>query len=85
MEPRSYIENEAKYSDIDIAIVPGIVFNREKSRIGFGKGYYDRYFNRENNHIIKIGIGYDFQLVDYFESDGTDVSMDIIITELRII
>jgi 5-formyltetrahydrofolate cyclo-ligase len=86
LEPRSYIENEANYNEIDIAFVPGIAFEREnKNRIGFGKGYYDEYFNRFNNNITKIGIAYDFQIVNFFESIGTDVAMNKIVTEKRVI
>lgn len=65
-------------SDIDLVIVPGVAFDRYKSRLGRGKGYYDKYFVM--NKIKKIGIGYDFQLVDNVPTANYDIKMDIIIT-----
>lgn len=85
LEPRSYINCEAKHCDIDLAIVPGVAFDRERNRIGFGKGFYDEYFRRESNSIIKVGVAYDFQIVDFFNPSEYDVPMNIIVTENRII
>ena len=69
----------AKTSDIDISVVPGIAFDRSGMRIGFGKGYYDRFLSEFNGH--KIGLCYDFQLYDSVPHDEHDIPMDIIITE----
>jgi len=63
---------------IDLVIVPGIAFDRNKNRLGRGKGYYDRYFNNKN--ITKIGICYDFQLLEIIPTEPFDVRMDKIIT-----
>lgn len=63
---------------IDLVIVPGIAFDRNKNRLGRGKGYYDRYFN--NKSITKIGICYDFQLLEVIPTEPFDVRMDRIIT-----
>lgn len=67
-------------NDIDLIIVPGIAFDRKGNRVGRGKGYYDRLL-RETT-AIKIGIGYDFQLLeDNIETEEHDVKVDLIITE----
>lgn len=63
---------------IDIVLVPGIAFDKSKNRLGRGKGYYDRYFTNKN--ITKVGICYDFQLLENVPTDSYDVKMDIIIT-----
>ncbi len=63
---------------IDLVIVPGIAFDKGKNRLGRGKGYYDRYFN--NKSITKIGVCYDFQLLEVIPTGPFDVSMDKIIT-----
>lgn len=70
-------------SKIDLVIVPGIAFDRNKSRLGRGKGYYDRYFM--NKRIKKIGIGFDFQLLDEVPTASFDIKMDKIITPSHII
>jgi 5-formyltetrahydrofolate cyclo-ligase len=63
---------------IDLVIVPGIAFDKAKNRLGRGKGYYDRYFNNKN--ITKIGVCYDFQLLEIIPTEPFDVRMDKIIT-----
>lgn len=63
---------------IDIVLVPGIAFDKSKNRLGRGKGYYDRYFTNKN--VTKVGICYDFQLLENVPTESYDVKMDIIIT-----
>ena len=72
-------ETQREYlKTIDLAIVPGIAFDKKKNRMGRGKGYYDRYL--QNKNIVKIGIGFDFQLLENLPVDAHDVALDIIIT-----
>lgn len=69
----------AQISDIDISIIPGVAFDRSGMRIGFGKGYYDRFLAEFEG--LKIGLCYDFQLYESVPHDEHDIAMDIIITE----
>ena len=69
--------------NIELIIVPGIAYDNRGNRVGRGKGYYDRLLNRTK--ATKIGIGYDFQLVDEIDSEPHDITMDIVITDSRII
>ena len=69
--------------NIELIIVPGIAYDNRGNRVGRGKGYYDRLLSRTK--ATKIGIGYDFQLVDEIDSDPHDITMDIVITDSRII
>ena len=80
--------NDFLNGKIDIVIVPGIAFNEKGGRIGFGKGYYDKFFSeREKNgdKILKISLAYDFQIDNRFKEEEHDKNVDIIITEKRII
>lgn len=70
---------------LDMVIVPGICFGRDRSRIGYGKGYYDRYLKRVRDNCIKIGLAYDFQVLDDIPTSGNDIRMDMIVTESGII
>lgn len=63
---------------IDLVIVPGVAFDIKKNRLGRGKGYYDRFFSK--NKTLKIGIGFDFQLLDSIPTNRMDIRMDKIIT-----
>ncbi len=73
----------AKPKEIEIAIVPGIVFDERGYRIGYGKGYFDRLLSKTN--AKKIGLAYDFQVLKEIPSEQHDVKMDMIITERRIL
>lgn len=69
-------------SEIELIVTPGVAYDRNGNRVGRGKGYYDRLL--AETRAVKIGVGYDFQLIDDdIETDGHDVQVDIIITENR--
>ncbi|MDD7462402.1 MAG: 5-formyltetrahydrofolate cyclo-ligase [Prevotellaceae bacterium] len=63
------------FSNIDLIIVPGMSFDSEGSRLGRGKGYYDRFLSQVP-HIYKIGICFDFQKVDHVPTSPHDIKMD---------
>ena len=71
-------------NELDLIVVPGLAFDSNKGRIGYGAGYYDRYFekiNKENkSRITKLVLAYDFQVVDKVKMDNNDVRVDLIIT-----
>ncbi|NLK63755.1 MAG: 5-formyltetrahydrofolate cyclo-ligase [Tissierellia bacterium] len=68
--------------EIDLVIVPGIVFDKNLNRIGFGKGYYDRILRKLKPSAKKIAVAHDFQVLEEIPSEEHDVKMDMIITEL---
>ncbi len=63
-----------------ICIVPAICFDAMGYRIGYGKGFYDRFFS-ENKCFLKVGLSYSDFVIDKIFSDDNDISVDIIITE----
>lgn len=65
--------------DIELIITPGVAYDRRGGRLGRGKGYYDRLL--AGSKAVKIGVGYDFQLVDEIPQEPHDVRMDAVITE----
>ncbi|MAH33246.1 5-formyltetrahydrofolate cyclo-ligase [archaeon] len=75
-------------ADIDLVIVPGVVFDKSGHRIGYGHGYYDRFLDnleKINKNAVKIGLAYDFQIADKIPIEKHDVPVDKIVTEKRII
>ena len=65
------------------ALVPGIVFDRRGNRMGFGRGYYDRYLSAHPK-ITAVGICYEGQLCERLQPKPWDVPMDVIVTEYGI-
>lgn len=68
--------------DIELIIVPGVAYDRRGCRVGRGKGYYDRLLS--GTKAVKIGVAYDFQLVDDIDTDEFDVPVDIVITDRNV-
>lgn len=73
-------ENFTNYDDIDLIIIPGVAFDKHMNRMGRGKGYYDRFLHNLNDKI-KIGICFNFQLLEHIPINDNDIKMNYIITE----
>lgn len=69
---------------IDIVITPGLGFTRTGYRIGYGRGYYDKWFAR-NSVAHKIAVTFEAQIMDSLPVAVTDIPVDIIVTEQRTI
>ncbi len=63
-----------------LMIVPGVAFDKEYNRVGYGRGYYDRYLRKRPN-LIKMGIAFDVQIMEKVPNDENDCKMDMILTE----
>ena len=70
-------------TDDGIIIVPGVAFDINGNRTGYGKGYYDRYLSKHSN-LIKIGAAFSLQVVDSIDADEFDIPLDYIVTENNI-
>ena len=55
-------KNYTVIENVDVAFIPLVACDKNKNRIGFGKGYYDKFL--QNKNCIKVGICYDFQVVE---------------------
>ena len=80
LEPINGEEAEPKKGDL--FIVPGSVFDLKGHRMGYGKGCYDRYFSKYPD-VVKIGVCYDFQLLENIPHKEHDIDMDILVTDKR--
>ena len=67
------------YEAIDVAIIPGMAFDRRGNRLGRGKGYYDRFLPLLPTRVYKIGVCFPFQLLDLIPMEEHDISMDTIL------
>jgi len=64
---------------VDLFIVPGIVFDRDGYRLGWGKGYYDRLLSGID--APKIGLAYAVQVIEELPRSSYDVPMTMVVTE----
>ena len=67
----------------DILLVPLVAFNKNKFRLGYGGGYYDRYIEKINKikKILTIGMAFSFQEVKILPVNQYDKKLDFIFTE----
>ncbi|AAC07587.1 5-formyltetrahydrofolate cyclo-ligase [Aquifex aeolicus] len=80
MEP---VEGErVNPEDVDFIAVPGVAFDLEGYRLGFGKGYYDRLLKRVKG--LKVGVAYSFQVFERLPRDAWDIPVDVLVTEKNV-
>lgn len=71
------------FSFPQLIVVPGLAFDRRCARLGFGKGYYDRFLSAADG--FKLGLGYSFQLLDFLPTEAHDIFLDGVITDKEFI
>jgi 5-formyltetrahydrofolate cyclo-ligase len=81
--PEPVSDEYTSVEQLDVIIVPGVAFDHKKNRLGYGKGFYDRFLT--NKHIFTIGICFDIQLVDELPVNDSDIPVQMVITEKGII
>lgn len=70
---------------LDLALIPGVAFDRRGHRLGRGGGYYDRAFAGEDpSRPVLVGVAYDFQVVAEVPVASWDRNVDAIVSELAI-
>lgn len=78
-EPKANEENFVHKNDIDLLIVPGILFDKKGYRIGFGGGFYDRFLTDFENTTLSLVS--EIQLTDEVPNESFDIPVEYIITE----
>lgn len=69
---------------VDIAVIPGSVFDRYGGRLGYGGGYYDRFLVYDAARAFRIGLAFDIQVVEKVPVQSHDQLMDLVVTEKHI-
>ena len=67
--------------EIDLIVTPGLAFDCSGGRLGYGKGYYDRFFHRVRNDAVKAAVCFECQMFPEIPLLPHDVHMDMVITE----
>lgn len=80
------IGGEHSAGEADLIVVPGVAFDRSGHRLGYGKGFYDRFFHLSGVKAHLVGLCHDFQLTDgVIPADPHDIPMGIVVTDARVI
>ena len=84
LAPKEEFVREVSTDIVDLVLVPGLVFSKDGYRIGYGGGYYDRFFSQVTK-VMKVGLCFDMQIRDQVPIGKYDLPVDYIVTESRII
>ena len=80
--------NLSKKTIPNVMLVPLLAFDKDKNRLGYGGGYYDRFLNkylRYNKNLLTIGIAFSFQRYNKLPTSKNDAKLDYILTEKGLI
>lgn len=61
-----------------LVLMPGLAFDRQGHRIGYGGGFYDKFLEKEPNHPT-VALCYDFQVLEYLETEDFDIPVGTVI------
>lgn len=81
LEPNSSTHSQIDFEDIDLVLTPGVAFDLIGYRLGYGGGFYDRFFNSLKKAIPSIGIAFECQVVSKLPSDAFDQKIHKLLTE----
>ena len=68
---------------LDLIVVPGVVFDQDGHRLGYGRGFYDRALAVCRADCVKVGFAYNFQLVEKLPTVEHDKTLSVLMTESR--
>jgi len=85
LAPKKEFERIIDPKLVDLVLVPGLAFDEYGFRLGYGGGYYDRFFTEIEKNVPKIGLCFNIQIIDKVPINSYDIPVDYIITEKDII
>ena len=86
-EPSGESEAKASLQKVEVVIVPGVGFDREGYRLGYGQGFYDKTLTGHEKYAgVVIGVAYDFQVLDHIPRDSRfdEVRCDWVVSESQV-
>ena len=88
LEPTAVVcqrpDRRVQPAEVDLVLVPGVVFDRRGGRIGYGKGYYDRLLARTRAGAVTLGLAFESQVVREVPMGPKDVHLQYLATEREI-
>ncbi|MDO4539827.1 MAG: 5-formyltetrahydrofolate cyclo-ligase [Syntrophomonadaceae bacterium] len=78
---REPLGEAADPSELQVILVPGLAFDAQGYRLGYGRAYYDRFLSRLPQSVFKCGVGYEFQVIPHTWPQPHDIPLDWLLTE----
>ena len=85
LQPPQNSEKIVELEDATVILVPGLAYDLQCRRLGWGAGFYDRFLAGEGKGIPTIGLAFDCQIVDEVPTEPHDVPVNVVVTESRVI
>ena len=85
LEPQKEFIRPVKLNILDLIVVPGVAFDYEGNRLGYGFAYYDTLLAMVQRPIPLIGLAFQFQMQDNLPHSPTDIPVQFIVTEEKVI
>jgi len=83
--PKKKCQRPVSCELVDLVIVPGVVFDERGYRLGYGKGFYDKFLGGLGKKVTTVGLAFDLQVIRKVPKKKHDVKLDKIVTESRTI
>jgi len=85
LEPKNS-KIHAKINTLNVMLIPLLAFDLRGTRLGMGKGFYDRYLHKTHHKLkpLRIGIAHDFQQLPYIAPNSWDVPLHLTVTNRKI-
>ena len=82
-QPAPKFRDIVPFSNIDFVVVPGLAFDNLGNRIGYGGGFYDKFFKKITRDVDRVAVSYDFQLFNLVPRSDLDEPVHFLITETK--
>ena len=80
LQPKRQYLREVSPENIDLVVIPGLAFDQQGHRLGRGGGYYDKFLRRLPLNIPRIGLAFDFQVLEDLPALSHDISVTKVIS-----
>jgi len=84
-EPDPYLTREAEVEEVEMVVAPGVAFDANGWRLGYGGGYYDRLAVKLMPMTPLVGLAFEAQMVDEIPHEKHDRRMKVVVTEERVL
>ena len=64
-------------------VMPGVAFDKDNHRVGYGGGFYDRFLEK-HPQVTRVAVAFDFQILSEVPTEPTDISPQLIVTESKV-